>query len=35
MMTAHKGVWKWTAREDEGSKTRLKDPLEMNKIACG
>jgi len=37
MMTAHKGVWKWTAREDEGtrSKTRLKDPLEMNKFACG
>jgi hypothetical protein len=36
-MTAHKGVWKWTAREDEGtqSKTRLKDPLEMNKVACG
>ena len=35
--TAHKGVWKWTAREDEGnqSKTRLKDPLEMNNFACG
>ena len=37
MMTAHKGVWKWTAREDEGtqSKTRLKDSLELNKVACG
>ena len=37
MMTAHKGVWKWTAREDEDtqSKTRLKDPLELNKVACG
>jgi hypothetical protein len=36
-MTAHKGVWKWTAREDEGkqSKTRRKDPLEMNKFVCG
>jgi len=37
MMTAHKGVWKWTAREDEGSqsKTRLKGPLGLNKVACG
>jgi len=35
MMTAHKGVWKWIVLEDEGSKTRLKDPFEMNKIACG
>jgi hypothetical protein len=37
MMTTHKGVWKWTAREDEGtqSKARLKDPLELNKVACG
>jgi len=35
-MTAHKGVWKWTALEDEAtqSKNRLKDPLEMNKAAC-
>ena len=37
MMTAHKGVWNWTAREDKRirSKTRLKDPLEMNNFACG
>jgi hypothetical protein len=37
MMTAHKGVWKWTAREDEGTqrKTRLKGPLETNKFAFG
>ena len=36
MMTAHKGEWKWTAQEDKGSrrKTRLKDPLEINKFAC-
>jgi hypothetical protein len=35
-MTAHKGVWKWTAREDAGAKgkTRLKDTLGMNKVAC-
>jgi hypothetical protein len=37
MMTAHKGVWKWTAREYEGpqSKTRLKDLLEVNKVSFG
>jgi hypothetical protein len=37
MMTTHKGVWNWTAREDKRTrgKTRLKDPLEMNNFACG
>ena len=37
MMTAHKGVWEWTVQEDKGiqSKTRLKEPLEMNKFASG
>jgi len=38
-MTAHKGVWSWTAQEvskNEApqSKARLKHPLEMYKVAC-
>jgi hypothetical protein len=38
-MTAHKGLWSWTAQvvsKDEAtqSKTRLKHPLEMSKVAC-
>jgi len=38
-MTAHKGAWSWTAHEvskDDAtqSKTRLKHPLEMYKVAC-
>ena len=37
MMTAHKGVWEWTAREDTGTqrKTRLKVSLEINEVAFG
>jgi hypothetical protein len=35
MMTAHKGVWEWTAREDTGTqrKTGLRDALEINEVA--
>jgi hypothetical protein len=38
-MTVHKGLWSWTAQEvskDEAtqSKTRLKHPSEMYKVAC-